>query len=378
MSKRNDQRKNVVVVGGGFAGFTAVKILSAKLDRTKYSLTLVTARPYYIHLISGARFTVTSEGDFEDRSIIPYDGLFVNGNGTHVVGTVTAIEESAPGKGGNVVLQKGDKIPYDSLIIATGSIWPGALNFPNADEEVRGWVSDWRRKYANAKHVVIIGGGAVGIETAGEIKEAFPRKKVTIIHRDSDLLNDTYPDKYRKDMLRRVRKFGIQVILGDAVDPVPEPNTVGLTTAHGKNIPDADLIIPAYGSRPNTSFINTLDSTVLTDRGLVKVKPTLEIVGHPGVFAAGDIIDWKEQKQAAKAGTHGKIAAANVISFVQGLAPSKEYKGSPELIIIPIGSNGGGAYFGILWGLTFGDWVSRLLKSKDLMVSMVRKEFGQS
>lgn len=63
----------------------------------------------------------------------------------------------------------------------------------------------------------------------------------------------------------------------------------------------------------------------------------LEVPGHPGVFAGGDIIDWEEQKQAAKAATHSQVIIANVISFLGDKPLKKAYKGSPELIVIPIG-----------------------------------------
>jgi len=38
--------------------------------------------------------------------------------------------------------------------------------------------------------------------------------------------------------------------------------------------------------------------------------------------------------------------------------------------------NGGVAYFGLLWGLLFGNWFARMLKSKDLLISMGNKAMG--
>ena len=76
---------------------------------------------------------------------------------------------------------------------------------------------------------------------------------------------------------------------------------------------------------------------VLTDKGYVRVNEHLEVHGHPGVFAVGDIVDWPEQKQAAKAMWHAPVAAANVLSFVQGKPPQKVYKGAPELIMVSLG-----------------------------------------
>lgn len=191
MSKKNDDRKNVVIVGGGLAGVAVAKTLSAKLDHSRYNLILITARSSYVHLIAGARMVVTSEGNLENEAVIPYDKVFPSGKGSHVVGTVTEIQETAPGKGGDLVLNNGEKVHYDALILATGSAWSGALHFPDADADLRATIKDWRNKFSTAKHVVIVGGGAVGIgksyvgvmdairltsltETAGEVKDAFP------------------------------------------------------------------------------------------------------------------------------------------------------------------------------------------------------------
>jgi NADH dehydrogenase FAD-containing subunit len=69
----------------------------------------------------------------------------------------------------------------------------------------------------------------------------------------------------------------------------------------------------------------------------VKVTPTLQLPMHPSIFAGGDIIDWKEQKQAGKSGTHADVITANVLSLLAGQKPSKVYKGSYELIVLTIG-----------------------------------------
>ncbi|OSC98053.1 FAD/NAD-P-binding domain-containing protein [Trametes coccinea BRFM310] len=367
--------RNVVIVGGGWAGTLAARQLSAKLDASKYRIILVNDRPYFIHLIATARMTVTPEDKLEDKALVPFDRLFHNGNGTTKIGKVVSISETAPGKGGKVILEDGEEIPYAALVLATGSIWSGPINFPQKDADVRAHISSWRNKYEKARHVVIVGGGAVGLETAGEVKEAWPTKKVTLVHSEKLLLNDTYPDKFRKDIERRARLKGINLILGDKLD-IPPEGAVGVKTYNGKEIPDADLVVPSFGSRPNTGFISTLGEDVVTAYGTVRVDQHLEVPGHPGVFAAGDIIDWKEQKQAAKANTHASVVAANVINFLEGQPLSKVYKGSWELIVIPLGKTGGSGYFGVLWGIVVGDWFTRMVKAKELMVSQARKARG--
>lgn len=99
----------------------------------------------------------------------------------------------------------------------------------------------------------------------------------------------------------------------------------------------------ARGARPNTKFIESLEGA-LTASGTVKVTPTLQVVGHPRIFAGGDAIDWQEQKQATKAGNHAVVIAQNILSLLsltkKALIP---YKGSPEIIII---TNGKVCFYG--------------------------------
>ena len=89
------------------------------------------------------------------------------------------------------------------------------------------------------------------LEYAGEIQHYYPNKKITIIHGGSELMNKTYPTKFRKSLLDAITKRGAQVILGDKIstDVVPEDGYV--TTQSGKRV-RADLVIPAAGGRPNS------------------------------------------------------------------------------------------------------------------------------
>jgi apoptosis-inducing factor 2 len=184
MSKRFQDQKNVVIVGGGAAGMEVARGLSAKLDASKYNLILVNPRPYAIHMLAGARLTTSDVGHLEDTAFIPYDKLFVNGNGSLKVGKVTAIEVNKGGKGGVLTLQDGEKLPYEILVLTPGSVWNGAVAFPDDQDEVTQWVKQWRDKFKRANHIVFAGGGAVGIESAGEVKDQFPVGfKVFVLHR---------------------------------------------------------------------------------------------------------------------------------------------------------------------------------------------------
>lgn len=75
------------------------------------------------------------------------------------MGSVSSIED------GVAHLSDGRKLTYDWLVLATGTKWPGPLSFPNGDDsKVRqSWIDGWRDKIAQARDIVIVGGGAVGI-----------------------------------------------------------------------------------------------------------------------------------------------------------------------------------------------------------------------
>jgi len=371
MSK--DNRKSIVVVGGGASGATITRILSSKIDASTTSLTLVTARPFALHLPAAIRMTTTAEGKLEDTVLIPYDELLVKKNGTIKVGRVTAIEQGKESQaGGTVILSTGERIHYDILVLAPGSEWDGPLAFPDDRAAVLEHIRSWRRKFENANGIVLAGGGAVGIEYAGEIKDAFPQKKVTIVHSDSMLLNAAYPNKYRKRIEKDITSRGVEIVFNDYVDDFESTSP---KTRSGRQV-EGDFVVATYGNRPGTAFVKSLDSNVLTPRGQIKIEKTFQVKSHPNIYAIGDVIDWEEQKQAAKAAKHAQIAAANILAQVNGGDPKTNYSGQPELIIITNGKKHGISFVGMLWGITLGNWFSSMMKGKELMVSMARKGYG--
>jgi len=199
---------------------------------------------------------------------------------------------------------------------------------------------------------------------------------VTIVHSGNMLLSSVYPDKYRKAIEKRCRAHNIDLVFNEYVDQFPENGSIGFSTRSGKHFSSADLVIPTFGSRPNTSFIRTLGSNVIASDDCVLVEPTLELQGHPGVFAVGDIIHWRECKQAAKGNAHVAVVAPNVVSFLEGRPLAKKYKGSIEMIIVPVGKTGGAGYVDLLWGIVLGDWFARMVKAKDLFVAKSRSDRG--
>ncbi|KAJ7103336.1 hypothetical protein B0H15DRAFT_811881 [Mycena belliarum] len=366
-------KKTIVVVGGGSgSGATAARTLSEKLPSAQ--ITLINPLPYAVSRPTIPRMTVSDDNDLIETALIPYDKLFKNSNGTFVQGVVDRIEANQ--KGGVVFLADGKQLPYDALVLSPGSLWEGPMDIPDDSTAVKEFIATSRANFKKAQKIVLVGGGAVGIEYAGEIKDIWPSKEVTIVHSDKALTNSAYSAKFRKNLEGSLRKRGVKIILEDFVDEIPPPGPATIKTRKGTVI-EADLVIPTRGPRPRTEFVaKSLGADTLDEHQQIKVKPTLQLINHPDIFAMGDATNIVEQKQVMKANAHAAIVAANVIAYLNGSSALKPYKGSPEMILISIGKNAGQGFMGFFGGITVGDWFVKTIKSKTLMVPMSRGYMG--
>ncbi|KAG9021854.1 hypothetical protein FS837_006925 [Tulasnella sp. UAMH 9824] len=342
-------KKNIVIIGAGSAGIHTAQGLSKALNPAQWSIQLVSNRQFHVHYVAMLRVLITDEGALAPKALNPLDKVFDTGKAGEIVyGEVVSVEDGA------VNLDDGKQLPYDYLVIASGTTWDGPLAIPKTVEEKDKWIAEWREKFAKANDIVILGGGA----------------HVTLVHAEESLLNATYPQKFRKRVTDNLRSYGVNVILGDKAT-VPTQPYASVTTEKGEKV-DADLVVPTWGGHRNTGYLTSFDSTIITPEGNIRVLPSLRVPlssGKTNVYAAGDVIDWDEQKQLAKVPGHAGVVVANILASIQGKPASKTYKGPPmEVILLPAGPTKGVAYFGMLWGLVFGDWVTSLIKSKTLLV----------
>ncbi|KAG8888888.1 hypothetical protein FRB98_006553 [Tulasnella sp. 332] len=365
-------KRIILIIGGGAAGAAVASSLSQSLDASAYTLQLVTERSFSIIYPGMLRALTTSEGGFDERALMSYDKLFAPGKpGEVIVGSVASIED------GTAHLADGRTLAYDWLVLATGTLWEGPLALPQDRERAREWINDWHAKLAEAKDIVIIGGGAVGIEFSGEIRHFLsPDKRITIVHSQDQLLNAAYPPKYRNSILKAAEAKGINVVLNDRAAP-PQGDYTSIRTENGVEIP-ADLVITVRGGKLNTAFLSSFDSTILTTSGSVKVLPTLQVPltnGKSNVFAIGDIIEWPQQKMVSKVPTQASVVVANILSAVKGAPMKQQYKGFMEAISVPLGPEGGRSFIPVLWGVIVGDFFTSTLKGKALFVDQGRRGY---
>lgn len=126
--------KNVVIIGGGFAGVSIARILSPKLSALGYNLILINSRPFHVHLIAILRMTVSAVDRLENQAILSFDKVFANGVGSVKIGSVASITENDGGSGGLVNLAGGEVVQYEFLVLAPWSTWHENLSLPNDNQ----------------------------------------------------------------------------------------------------------------------------------------------------------------------------------------------------------------------------------------------------
>ncbi|PYH98627.1 hypothetical protein BO71DRAFT_416089 [Aspergillus ellipticus CBS 707.79] len=186
------------------------------------------------------------------------------------------------------------------MVVSTGSIreWPVAPRASNFAGHVKDACSFSQKiEAAQMLGVVVVGGGAVGVEFAGKVKARYPRTDVTLIHSRGQLLSkEPLPDEFKARTLHLLLEEGVR--------------QVRLTS--GGHI-HAGLVISAVTSvTPSTSF---LPPAVLAADG------SGDLALSNCVFAAGDIVDKPGIRLGGSAMIMGCVAAANIYSSILVLEP---------------------------------------------------------
>ncbi|WP_218001900.1 FAD-dependent oxidoreductase [Microtetraspora malaysiensis] len=181
--------------------------------------------------------------------------------------------------------------------------------------------------------------------TAGEIKEVWPDKHVTIVDPAEKLLSGFQPEVV-EDLHGQLDARGIEVRPGTSLAALPstEPGQADaftVTTTDGEEI-TADIWFRAYGVSTNSGYLADGRLTTLNSRGQVPVTEFLNVEGYDHVYAVGDITDVAEAKMAGYAMQHAEVVAKNITAQLNGEPPTATYQPLPyPMILLPLGPNGG-------------------------------------
>ncbi|KAI9303224.1 hypothetical protein BJ944DRAFT_165810 [Cunninghamella echinulata] len=376
----------VVIIGGSYGGFAVAKALEKQFN-DKVEIIIVERRTHFYHAVGGLRAAVLG---LDDQVFIPYDKLFklstnkvIHAKAIHFDEKSVTLDKSVDGF--------GDSINFDFLILATGTLYPSpAKIYADTLEEGKTQLNHIQQQVKEARNILIIGGGPVGIEFAGEIIDKYKdEKKITLIHNNDQLGQASYLNKKaNKNLLSILKSNNVKVLLNDRVDlpstsdSVFQPKEPLPKTKNGVDLNDIDLVLLAFGNRPNVSLVQESYPDAIHENGYVKVKPSLQI-DHPSsslsknVFVIGDAAALDENKMAFHTIGHSAVVTENISRLVKNPSTTdlKQYKNNIDAIIIPFGKKQGVSQLPL--GIVAGNWFTSLLKGKTLFYDRYWKEFNQ-
>lgn len=328
--------KNIVIIGGGYAGVTAGVHLRKHLKGHKdIQITLINKHTY--HIFTPSLYEVaTSESPMKNIAI-PLRKIFPDTVGL-VKGEVEKIDTEAK----KIFVTGKDTIAYDYLIIALGSQAayygiPGLQEYSIPFKSLNNAVKIQEviqnqclvKNDSNKKLEIVIGGGGfAGTELAAEIltyrKRISRENKLhlncieTTVIQGSDRVLKELDEKVSTLAAKRLKEPGMKMAFGGHIKEVTKTEVL---TDDGKKHP-YDILIWTGGVEANHIAKNS--GLPVTKRGQVIVNASLQMQDSDCVFAAGDIagyIDPKSEKPvpnvAQVAEEQGVTAAENVIRSIK-------------------------------------------------------------
>ena len=303
--------KRIAVFGAGIAGSTFIRAMAA----APVEITLVDPKDYVEVPFAVLRALMDSEG-FGRTVRAPIAQQF---DVKHIQAKLAELRE------GSALLDDGRKVTFDYAVLATGSTIRGfdALKLAElttqAEREAE-WAAAHERLVA-AEDVVIVGGGPIGVELAGEITAAYPDKRVTLIHATDRLLPAL--GRGASGKARRVlERHGVRVVLGQKATVEVGSHSVRLTS--GETLP-VDVAYVATGIAIDTSYLEDSFPEARNGVGQATVDRYLRLTGSENIFALGDINDVPGIKLGAFAARQAKLTARNISALLEA-RPLKAFR----------------------------------------------------
>ncbi|KAF5525884.1 Oxidoreductase OXR1 [Colletotrichum aenigma] len=186
-----------------------------------------------------------------------------------------------------------------------------------------------------ADGVIVVGGGAVGIEMAAELKLVEPSTKVTLVHSRNQLLSsEGLSDLCKDKALELTKEAGVEVLLNTRVKETRkiEPTANGraryeVEFTNGDKLIASEVVMAISRQTPSTDFV---PAAAKDEEGYVPIHPNLvfssDIPNAEDHIAVGDIAKWPGIKRCGTAMHHGHVAAINIHQLMLVKLTNKEHK----------------------------------------------------
>ena len=342
-------RRRVVIVGAGFGGLAAAKVLGSKDEGSPVEVTVIDRLNY--HLFQPLLYQVAMAGLAATDIAYPIRAaLHGRRNVSVLLGEVTGVDVA----GRSVRLDDGTSLAYDYLVMAAGvrtsyfghDDWaqfaPGLKDLDDALEirrrvlialEAAERTSDPAERQRLLTFVVV-GGGPTGVELAGAIADLsrdilavdfkrLDRKTVRVVLVEmADRILTPFDPPLSEKARAQLEELGVEVRNGVRVESIDAGGVkVGGEVLH------AGTVLWGAGVRP--SPLAAALGVPLDGAGRVIVGPDCAVPGHPEVFVIGDMASFTPEGAPTPlpgispvAIQEARRAAHNILDDVAGLPRS--------------------------------------------------------
>ncbi|KAG2136596.1 uncharacterized protein EDB93DRAFT_1253891 [Suillus bovinus] len=330
MSSTPFPTKTVVILGGSYGGSRAAQVLAQGIPQG-WRIVLVDRNSHRNHVYNFSRYAVLA--GHEHKAFIPYNNFpscslsDVSSCSSHVrvQATITSIDNHRIILSPNLPGSQQSYLDFDYAIYALGSHLPQPIDLWNHQKggvkstlepleiplyggtKLEGISSlrERQKRVEAARSVLVVGGGALGIQFASDIAAVYPQKRVTLLQSRHRLL-PKFDHAVHEKALQGLQELNICVILGERLDfeslqhkstdqGSSEPRVV--RTVSGREI-SADLLLLCTGQAPNTGLLRDMDPRAVSpDTGLAHVLRTMQLYVpppsfEPHKFRENDVLHW--------------------------------------------------------------------------------------
>ncbi len=308
----NHTRPKVIILGGGFGGLAAAK----KLGKLPVDVTLIDRQNH--HLFQPLLYQVATAGLSAPEIASPLRKVLMKYGNIKVI-----LDECVDVKldDQKVVLRDTGEADYDYLIVAVGArnnyfgndhyeaFAPGLKSLDDArrmrenvllayEEAERATDPEAIKKLTR---IVVVGGGATGVELAGafaeltkvvmatDFKQLDASTSEIILLEVADRILGAFDPKLSASAKKQLEDLGVEVRLNQKINDIQREKVM----LEGETLEAANIVWGA--GVVGSPLLNKLD--VPLDRAnRVSVEPDLSLPGYPNVFAIGDIVNLTDPK----------------------------------------------------------------------------------
>ncbi len=332
------EKINVLVIGGGASGLQAA--ITAKTTYTDKTVMLVRKEekalvPCGIPYIFGSL-------NCSDNNILP-DGLLTNVGVEIKIGEVKSlnIDDKV------CIFKNNDKIYFEKLILATGSVptkpnWLKGSDLENVFTipKNKSYLDEMHKKLKGLKKIATIGAGFIGVEVSDEMNKG--GWDVTLIEIEPYILNKAFDQEFGDKAQELLTDRGVKVITGKGVKEIQGNNgkVTNILLTDGSKL-ETDAVILSMGYAPNTALAKN-SGIELNELGFIKTCEYMRVNNcSSDIFAVGDCAEKRDfltrkldaTMLASTACAEARIAGMNIYE----LGPCKTFSGTIAIYDTAIG-----------------------------------------